>query len=449
MNPITRMLLSLFFCICWPAAHGAVSAEEAARLRSDLTPLGAERAGNAAGTIPAWTGGYTTVDPSFRNGGRRSDPFKDDKPLYSITAKNVDQHADKLSEGVRNLFRRYPSSYRIDVYPTRRSAAAPQWVYDNTLRNATRGTLEGGIPRRVYGGIPFPIPKSGEEVLWNHLLRWSGSDVQYLGQGMQVTADGARMLTVSGVADQRWPYYDKTGSLEAFDGDYLRRRIVNDGPPLRAGEGIVGHSQLDADKSETWVYLVGQRRTRKVPIACCDTPTGATGGLMSFDELNVFDGRLNRFDWHLIGKRELIIPYNSNRSLLLARPEDLVGPQHLNPDHVRWELHRVWVVEARLKVGQRHLAPRGMYYFDEDTWIGVLADRWDAHGQLWKTLWNTPVVMPDLPGVVDTTTGFYDHIGSGYYANSIYAGKPMHYKLMPRYPDSTFTPDALAGAGVR
>ena len=35
----------------------AVSPEEAAKLGTSLTPVGAEKAGNADGSIPAWTGG--------------------------------------------------------------------------------------------------------------------------------------------------------------------------------------------------------------------------------------------------------------------------------------------------------------------------------------------------------------------------------------------------------
>src|SRR5436190_22623328 len=141
----------------------AVSAEEAAKLKSELTPLGGEKAGNKEGTIPAWNGGYTTPVPGDKPGGRRGDPFKDDKPLFSITAKNMDQYADKLTDGTKAMLKKYPDSYRVDVYPTRRTAAAPQWVYDNTLKNATRAKLNGDLVEGAYGGIPFPVAKNGAE----------------------------------------------------------------------------------------------------------------------------------------------------------------------------------------------------------------------------------------------------------------------------------------------
>lgn len=441
-------LVSIGMCITSSAI--AATADEAAQLQSTLTPLGGEKAGNKDGTIPAWTGGHTKPVAGFNNGGRRDgDPFSGEKPLYSITAKNMDQYAAKLSDGSKAMLKRYPS-YRIDVYPTHRTAAAPQWVYDNTAKNATRVKLnERMIPVGAFGGIPFPIPKSGAEVVWNHLLRWRGDNCQLDMHGVLVTADGKRVLTVDGLADQTMPYYYKDSAAAKQNGDFWKIRLVNAGPPVRAGEAITGYLNMDADKGQTWVYLAGQRRTRKLPNACCDTPTPATAGVMSFDELEVFSGRLDRFDWKLVGKKEIIIPYNSNKSFKPSKDSDLVGASHLNPDHVRWELHRVWVVEAALKAGQRHVAPKGVYYFDEDTWIGVLGDRWDTKGQLWKTMWQLPMLMPDLPAVAGVTFGFNDLISGASYSNLVMNEKSAHYKVMPRYQESVFTAESLSGGGLR
>ncbi len=431
-----------------PAAHAAVSAAEAARLKTELTPLGAERAANKDGSIPAWTGGLTTPTPGFVNGGRRPDPFAAEKPLYSITAKNLAQHEGRLTEGVKALFKRYPDSYRIDVYKTHRTAAAPQAVYDNTARNALSGKLEGGTPTHVSGGIPFPIPDSGEQVMWNHLLRWRGTDVRQGINGLQMTAEGRSVLTVDGVVDQSFPYYIDTLPAAARN-EYWLIRLLNIGPPIRAGEAIVGRNNIDEDKTQSWVYLTGQRRVRKLPVTCCDTPTPATAGLMSFDEVGVWTGRTDRFEWKLVGKQEMLIPYNSNRSMVPAKAADLVTPRHLNPDHVRWELHRVWVVEATLKPGLRHQVARARYYVDEDSWMAVLGDRWDGNGQLWKTTWALPFAMPDLPGVYMGANGFYDLLTGSYFANDVANEKKAQFELMPRYKDSVFTPEAMAGEGLR
>jgi hypothetical protein len=441
---LTTMALAGAFC-----AQAAVTPEEAAKLKTDLTPFGAEKAGNREGTIPPWTGGYTTPLAGFKNGGRRGDPFASEKPLYSVTAANMAQHADKLTEGTQALLKKYPQTFRVDVYPTHRTAAAPQWVYDNTFKNATSARLEGEVLKGAFGGIPFPIPKSAREVLSNHELHWRGESWQADFRSYLGTASGQRVLSVEAIGDFQMPYYSQ-GQEAKFNGDYWMIRLVNSGPPVRAGEAITGRLNLDQDKSATWVYLTGQRRVRKLPNACCDTPTPASSGVASFDEVDVIGGRTDRHDWKIVGKKEMLIPYNSNRMHVAAKDSDLLMGNHLNPDHVRWELHRVWILEASLKAGQRHQAPKGRYYFDEDTWVAVLGDRWDANGQLWKTVWQHPVVMPDLPATTPQQQwGFNDLISGTWYASGVVNERQQHYKIVPRRGDSFFTPEAMAGEGVR
>ncbi|MYM34460.1 DUF1329 domain-containing protein [Duganella sp. FT94W] len=432
------------------SASGATP-EEAARLKTELTPFGAEKAGNKDGSIPAWTGGYTSAIAGDKAGGRRGDPFKDEKPLFVVTGKNADQYAALLTDGTKAMLKKYPD-YRLDVYPTHRTAAAPQWVYDNTFKNATRAKLGAGdVVSGAYGGIPFPIPKSGVEVMWNHQLRWRGTSWQIPLSQYQLTADGKAVLTTSGVADAQSPYYFPEGTPEQFakSNEFWLLRLINSGPPIRAGEAIVGRTNLDPSKDQAWVYLTGQRRVRKLPNPCCDTPTPATAGVMSFDELYTWSGRTDRFDWKLVGKQEMLIPYNGNKLLQPKTDTEVLGKAYLNPDYVRWERHRVWVVEATLRAGQRHQAPKSRYYCDEDTWSCVLGDRWDANGQLWKTLWSQTFVAPDLPGTVIGAFGFTDLISGTAFAGDLYTSRPAQYPLKPRYQDSIFTPDAMAGEGAR
>ncbi|HZX18498.1 MAG TPA: DUF1329 domain-containing protein [Pseudomonas sp.] len=431
----------------------AASAEQASALGKTLTPFGAEKAGNADGTIPAWDGGYTTVDPAYKPGGKRSDPFAADKPLFSITAQNMAQYADKLSDGTKEMFKRYPDTYRLDIYQTRRTAAAPQWVYDNTLKNATRASLvdssAGPVPQGAYGGIPFPIPQNGAEAMWNHALNWRGTSLSMNFRHYLMTADGSQVMSTDGQAIQEMPYYYEDGTPETFEGDYWLFRLLNVGPPIRAGEQIMGRTNVNGDKSQAHVYLSGQRRVRKLPNACCDTPTPATAGVMSFDELSVFQGRMDRFNWKLVGKKEVYIPYNTNKVQAAAKPEDLFGKHHLNPDYVRWELHRVWVVEADLVPGKRHQLPKGRYYLDEDTWQAALGDRWDGNGQLAKTLWSLSAVLPDLPAHASLSAGFYDLTSGAWFIQNLYTGKDSQYGAVDRYKASEFSPAAMAGRGVR
>lgn len=444
--------LALVACALATSVHASVSADQAQRLKGDLTPLGAERAGNADGSIPAWAGGLTTATAGDTAGGRRGDPFKDEKPLLSITARNMDQHAAQLTEGTKAMLKKYPDSFRVDVYPTHRTAAAPQWVYDNTFANATRGTLEKGVPKGVYGGIPFPIAQSAEQVMWNHVLRWRGMRFEHHTTWYQILADGRSVLVTDAVTNEQLPFYDHNSNLEQYEKankPFWQVAIRNIGPPLRAGEALLAHEYLDPDQLQTWVYLKGQRRVRKLPNGCCDTPTPAAAGVMTFDEMYTWTGRMDRFDWKLIGKEEMYIPYNSNRLLQPSNDMDVLSPGHLNPDHVRWEKHRVWVVEANVRNGARHQAAKSRYYCDEDTWVCTLADRWDAKGQLWRTMWSIPMVVPELPGSAIATFGYYDLLAGTGFVAQLHNSKPKHYVVHESGSESVFSPAGLSGNSVR
>jgi hypothetical protein len=451
---LAPLALTLAAALLAQGAAAGVPAEEAARLKTDLTPLGAERAGNKDGTIPAWSGGLTTAPAGFKSGGRRADPFSGDKPILQIDAKNVDQYADKLTDGVKALIKKYPDSYRLDVYKSVRSAAAPQWVYDNTFKNATRATLvegaAGPAPRGAAGGIPFPIPKTGAEVIWNTMLRYRGESWSFEAYTYQVTSEGKSVMLGKTAVEQASPYYFKDGGSQFSPDFFFIARGITSAPAMRAGEAILGHNNVDDAKTSAWVYLTGQRRVRKLPNPCCDTPTPFTAGLMTFDEFEGFSGRLDRFDWKIVGKREVYIPYNTNRMMVPTKASDVLRAHHLNPDALRWELHRVWVVEATLRAGQRHSSPKTRYYIDEDSWIAVLSDRWDGSGQLWRTIFDLPIALPDLPTVTAMTFGLYELLTGQYAVAGVLNESNNQYSIIsPRLPDANFSPDALAGEGVR
>jgi hypothetical protein len=436
-------------------AVAGVSSQEAQQLKSTLTPMGAEKAGNKDGSIPAWAGGSLKVPDGYKAGQRRADQFPGEKPLYTVTAKNIDQYADKLTDGQKEMLKKYPT-YRLNVFPTHRTALAPQSVYDNTFKNATNAKLVPGssydVPSGAFGGVPFPIPKSGVEVVWNHLLHYQGVATRVTnGQTWMVTADGKKVLTVEGKQEIKMPYFDPKGSAEKFDGTYWFTRVVNVGPAIRAGEAIVGRVNVDEAKTNAWVYLTGQRRVRKLPNPAGDTPTPTSAGVMSFDEVNVFASQPGLFNWKLVGKKEMLIPYNNSKPFEALKAEDLMEDRHLNPDHIRWELHRVWVVDAELAPGKRHTAPKGRYYFDEDSWLAVLGDRWDAKGQLWKTLFGLPVVYPEMSLTDHALYGFYDLISGTWFAGP-FVNKPapmMGLQPVSDLKDEFFTPDAMVGDQLR
>lgn len=435
------------------SSFAAVTPEEAAKLKSTLTPLGGEKAGNKDGTIPAWDGGYNKVPGGFKEGDKRADPFADEKPILKITAANAAQYADKLSDGMQALLKKYPDSFRLDVYPTHRTASAPQWVYDNTFKNATKAkTTHNGVSLEgAYGGVPFPIPKDGAEVMWNHLLRWRGEAVEIPFRVWVGASDGKRTMAVEARDDHQFPYYYKDGSGEkGADGEFLLLRQVQTSPPFKAGEQILLRDPLalGVKDRQAWQYLSGQRRVRRAPTIAFDTPDFVASGQNYFDEVFMFLGSLERYQWKLVGKKEVYVPYNNNR-FLLAKTDDVLSPHHLNPDNMRWEMHRVWVVEATLAPGKRHVVPKKRFYIDEDSWSVLLVDGYDAEGKLWRAQHAVPFVAPDIPAVVSTTFTVFNLQAGTWMVNNLYNDQTTPYKIVPRRPDSFFSADALAGAGVR
>jgi len=328
-----------------PVATAAVSEEQASQLKTRLTPLGAERAGNADGTIPAWTGGYTASVPGYQEGAPRPDPFSTEKPVFSITAANYRDYAAKLPEGVKHLFETNPG-YRMDIYPTHRSAAAPASVYRNVFLNATRAKAAAdGIAYGVQGaagGIPFPLPQNGYEAMWNHLLAFWGPARELTVSNYVVPGNG-RMEQVSAykeIAD--FPYYYPDATPETFGGYYFKTLHVAVAPPGRVGESYLNWQPIDIRKFDfqAWRLVPGEHRVRKAPGISYDVPDIDVAGFMSLDEYYMFFGGLDRYDFKILGKREMYVPYNNNR--LYTRPvSEVLGPAHANPDDLRYELHRV------------------------------------------------------------------------------------------------------------
>ncbi|WP_295472655.1 DUF1329 domain-containing protein [uncultured Pseudomonas sp.] len=449
----SRFLVSLLGLTLAAAqlAQAAVSPEQAKRLSSELTPMGAERAANADGSIPAWSGGFTQAPAGYVSGAKRADPFASEKPLYSVTAANLGQYAGVLAEGTQALLRKYPD-YRLDVYPTHRSAAAPQWVYDNTLANATRAQLDVASEKvsNAYGGIPFPIPGNGAEVLWNYRLSWQGGDtISSPFDTWLMTAGGRKVQATRAQYTYQFPYYFQDGSLASFNGKYLLGRLYTELPSSKAGEGLMTHWDLDPSVRAAWQYLVGQRRVRRAPNIAYDTPDFVTSGVGLFDEAFMIFGPTDRYDLKLVGKKELLVPYNNNRAAL-ASSDALVKPRFLDPGLVRWEKHRVWVVEANLKAGQRHVVPRRTYYVDEDSWQVLLVDGYDAQGRLGRQQYSLTLLAPDLPALTaQVMWGGYNLDTGAYFLNSSSNDLSVQYQKVPRPSPAFFTPDAMANASAR
>lgn len=450
MNKLTAALATFAaFAVLTGAANAATTADEAAKLKSTLTPLGAEKAGNADGSIPAWDGGLKDLAVSGAMGDIPTAIFPGEKPLFQVTPANMGQYDALLTEGTKALLRKFPDSFRLDVYPTHRTARASETVYDRTFANATNcQAVEGGLTLKgCIGGIPFPVPASGVEVMWNFLMRIEAPSIDYTFKNIVGNADGTHTLATRNQISFQYPFYYPDATADSFKGEYAMLRFNTMEPPFKAGESLVIRDSIDpADPRKAWQYLVGQRRVRRAPTVAYDTPDFVASGANYFDEVQGLFGALDRYTWKLMGKKEILIPYNSN-GFVGSSPEDAFAKHHLNPDKVRWERHRVWVVEATVAEGKRHAVPKRTYYIDEDTWLIALMDGYDAEGKLWRTTQMTPFVVPAIPAtIVKTATVFNLQANT---MSVIQALNGETFKVVPQKPETYFTGDAVAADGMR
>lgn len=450
----TRQLLAAVTVLASAAGLRAVDPD---RLGKDLTPLGGEMAGNADGSIPAWTGGITTPPAGYKPGDHHPDPFADDRPLFTITATNVEQYAAKIPTGLQALLKAYPS-YKMVVYPTRRSASNPQRIYDATKEYATTAALTDG-GNGISGciiGIPFPQPENGLQAIWNFLVRYRG-------------------IAASRHIAQAAPQRDGSYNLVQFEDEFLFNYCRDDIPPAElakqvvtdnvliyfkqavtaparlAGSILLVHETLDQvkEKRRAWVYNAGQRRVRLAPSVEYDNPGTAADGMRTSDQFDMFNGAPDRYDWKLVGKREMYVPYNSYKLHSdQVKVADILKPLHINQDLARYELHRVWVVDATLKPGASHVYSRRTFYIDEDSWQVLAVDQYDGRGQLWRISEAHCINYYDAQTFWSTLEVHTDLLAGRYLAIGLDNENRMYDFSLKRAPQD-YTPAKLRQEGVR
>lgn len=431
----------------------AVSADEAAKLGTTLTPLGAEMAGNADGTIPAWTGGLPKNAGTVDARGFLQDPFASEKPLFVITAENVEQYKDKLTPGQLAMFKRYPQSYRMPVYPTHRSASVPDSVIEATKRNATNTVMvqNGNGLANFDTANPFPIPQNGLEVIWNHITRYRGGSAKRFVTQATPQANGSYSLVY--FVDEftfRGALADVDKSKESNVLFYFKQRVT--APSRLAGNVLLIHETLDQVKEPrlAWLYNAGQRRVRRAPQVSYDGPGTAADGLRTTDNFDMYNGAPDRYEWKLNGKKEIYIPYNTYK---LDSPDlkyaDVVKAGHINQDLSRYELHRVWHVTATLKQGERHIYAKRDFFIDEDTWQASAIDHYDGRGTLWRVAeaHNQYYYNHQVPWY--TVETLYDLLSGRYLALGMKNEEKQAYEFGFPAKESDYTPAALRQAGVR
>jgi hypothetical protein len=505
MNKLPLLLLAVLPSLAFAKA----SPEEAAKLGKELTPVGAEAAGNKDGSIPEWVGKAAFSEPmltmtraklenlrqnlpkdleknlpkgtTFKDIVKQAreklnagdgpgaadlilkyqpsyvkdfinykvygkDPTEFVKPLYVVTKANLAQYEKYLTEGHKALFRTYPS-YKMVVYPTVRNAFFPDEVYAATIKNASSATLTG--TDKVQGaslGFPFPIPKAGAEPLWNHKLKFRGSTVQRYNNQAIVKPDGSFKITKL-VEDVLFVYANLKDRSMVNAGTPMIAYYLSETkePPRVAGQFTLVHEKIGpgVEARSAWIYSPGLGRVNRAPDVGFDNPAIGTDGEQFYDQVDVFNGALERYTWKLVGKKEVLIPYNS---WIINSPTfkyaDLMMPGHVTPDYARYELHRVWVVDATLAPGQRHQLKRRTFYLDEDSWSIAAVDGYDNRDQLWKFQEAHLLTIPFIPTVSGIPEVIYDLQSKRYFLTTMTNEDPVS-DFEKKYDEKMFAPAAL------
>ncbi len=447
MKIITFTTSLLALSLAAGSAYAKVSQQEASKLGRTLTAVGAQVAANAAGSIPAYTGGLaqdTTTDPYANR-------YAHEQPLFLINKDNVAQHKDNLTEGQLAMFKKYPDTYFMPIYQTHRTARYPQHVLNKIKKNATSAELlAGGNGLSHFDEtIPFAIPKNGLEVIWNHVTRYRGGAVELNRANIPVQRDGS-----FSAARVRFkfapPQYLKGGYVKKKDKNILFYYTSATKSPARlSGNVLLVHETIDQinEPRKAWKYNAGQRRVRRAPQVAYDSPN--TDGMRTADQVDMFNGAPDRYDWKLVGKKEIYIPYNSYKFINQdAKYKDIINIGHINQDYTRYELHRVWHVEATLKEGSRHVYAKRSLYLDEDTWQIAVADHFDTRGELWRVAEGHAMqfVNANTPWYAAMTN--YD-LNSGRYGATLSSEERDAFNFNFEVKRKVFTTSAIRRSGKR
>ena len=430
-------------------AMAKVSTQVASQLGDNLTVVGAEKSGNKNGTIPKYMGGL----PENIGADPLADIYSHETPLFVITHENLSKYKNQLTDGQKALFKKYPNTYKMPVYQTHRTSRYPQSITDKAQRNALTSELldEGNGIINFDESIPFAIPKSGLEVIWNHVSRYRGGSIERNSAQVPVQRDGS--YTPVRVRSQLTaPQYLKEGFSEKEDDNilfYFTQAIKS--PARLTGNVLLVHETIDQVNQPrmAWSYNAGQRRVRRAPQVAYDAPSSASDGLRTSDQVDMYNGAPDKYNWQLMGKQEIYIPYNSYK---LANPktqyDEIVQAGHINQDLTRYELHRVWKVEATLKEDERHIYGKRTFYIDEDSWQIAIADHYDNRGELWRASEGHALqfVNANTPWYVSTTT--YD-LFSGRYLVELNNEEKDPFQFGKQMKRKNFTASAIRRQGRR
>ena len=435
---------------------GRVNAADAEKLGNELTCIGAETAGNMDGSIPPFSGKWLGKPPHVEYtphvGQHPVDVYPEDEPLFQITAANMEKYASRLSEGQKGMFKRFPDTFRIPVYQSRRDFRFPDVICEVAKKNALEAELiDEGLGYTGYKGpIGFPIPNKPLEVLANMNFSYRAFSEEVIRDIADVASDGS--VTWGRAMNKNLnlisPPEQIGKPMEGLLAYSLSSTLL---PERDRGSFTASQEPVNFAKNKrlAWQYDPGTRRVRQLPTYGFDSPLSGTSGRMTIDQDRLMNGDPSRYDWTLQGKRELYIPANSYRlHSNEVKYAELLQKGHANPDLLRYELRRVWVLEGVLKDGYRHAFGKRVLFIDEDNWLAAISDYYDTRGELWQHAFINHYYAFDINAWQAGTSFYHDLNSGGYVGYNLIQEREKAYILNRGglSPDQ-FTPAALRSMG--
>lgn len=435
----------------------AAMAADPTPLGKQLTPLGGEMAASKDGRIPAYEPANAEL-PGYSFGKLRGDffKFKSEQPLFVISAANVDQYASNLAPAQVQMLKTL-KGYTMPVYPTHRSCQVPDFVQANTRKNASQAKIAANgwaMEGASLPGVPFPTPTKGIEAVWNHLTRYMGVAEEFQSVRTYISPSPGSDRAVD-IVYNLWQMQpnsvpgDHTPAAGAlFQGLYYG--FVQ--PSSLSGQGVIQRFYFDKP-TESYYYFTGQRRVRRLPTYDYDAPEIGYENMYNVDQTTIFYGAPDRFDWKIVGKKEMYVPYNEFGlyDFKKGMKDVLQTPNIFKAEVRRYELHRVWVIEGTVKQGIRHVNPKRTLYLDEDSWVATGGEDYDAQGQVWKWKESSPIPAWELGGAcVIPETFMFDFTNNRMVADSIPFGanKDIRFYMsdkgeLPQLKDGYYTSESL------
>ena len=378
------------------------------------------------------------------NSNEYINPFIDDEIQLEINISNYENYLAYLTEGQIAMFQTYPETFVMHIYPSRRSCAVPNEVYDLSKSGNANMIADGEGVDGVVGSIPFPDASEPLHHVWNHILRYRGVDIVGGAPYYVVNPDGS-MTQGAGeaIAKNCWNPFVKESYCEGLQG-MLMQKVTH--PPRLADASLLVIESLNALDSprKAWVYDPGTRRVRRAPNIAYDYLGSASQGLSTADSFDGFNGAKDRYNWTNVGTELKFMPYNVYDFYNADRKEILTN-FHVNQKYMRYELVKVNIVRADIKSDKRHIYPHRVMYFDADSYGMISEEVYDGKKEIMNYRELPLMNFYDEPACLAVHSATYNFATRRYLLNNVRSSEidKIIWRADKPHDIQLFTPNGL------